>query len=187
MSRRPKTKSPPFIMVTKWLVETAAWRDLDPVARTLYLELRQRYNGHNNGSIGLGCREAADAINVGRNVANRAFGSLKEHGFISEAVPSSFNTNGRRATEWLLTEVPDSRTGQAATKNFAKWTPTNSFPSPAGGTLSPAGGTQRQKTEPKNPLRPAGGTQKGETPVFASHGRDTSRSTTPGSRANGTR
>lgn len=178
MSRRRRTHSLPFIQIMKWMTGTAAWRSLDPTARALYLELRARFNGTNNGHIGLGCREAAEALNVGKNVANRAFDALEERGFIRVGTPSGFNTNGRRATEWLLTELKDDRNNQPATKDFAKW-PAKKLPSPAGGTLSPAGGTQRRKSASEKPLRPTSGTQTTISPDFASHGRDTYRSTIP--------
>ena len=124
MSRRGRrrTKSSPFTMVPNWLTNTAAWRDLDPVARALYLELRQRFNGTNNGFIGMGCREAGEALNVGRNVARRAFDSLLRHGFLHVAQGSTFDQK-RLAREWLLTELKDDRNGHLASKDFTRWTP----------------------------------------------------------------
>lgn len=179
MSRKGRrTKSPPFVMLPKWLVATPAWRHLDPPCRAVYLELRIRFNGHNNGMIGLGCREAAAAINVSKATANRAFRRLTEVGFIEEATPSNFNTNGRRATEWLLTELPDDRTGHKATKPFASWRPESSNHSLTRGTTSLTRGTQTNVQAKKSTLRLTRGTQKGASVDFVSHQRYTSRSTT---------
>ena len=160
--------------------------DLDPVGRALYIELRQRYNGVNNGMIGLGCREAADALNVGRNVANRAFSTLKEHGFISVGRPSTFNQK-RMQTEWRLTEVRDDRTGHEPTKDFTRWPAEiqNAVPL-VGRIVTPAG--HKTTIEPTNdPYSPMGGTVVDVSPRPQSHGRDTSRSATTGGVANGTR
>lgn len=41
-----------------WLMQSEAWRTLSPVAKALYLELAYRYNGANNGRIGLSVRDA---------------------------------------------------------------------------------------------------------------------------------
>ena len=59
MGRRNKKRGniAPFIKLDMWVQNTLAWRDLGPVARALYIELRARYNGTNNGFIGLGARE----------------------------------------------------------------------------------------------------------------------------------
>ena len=145
MGRRNKKRGniAPFIKLDMWVQNTLAWRDLGPVARALYIELRARYNGTNNGFIGLGAREAGKALNVSKDTAQRAFVSLSDHGFIRLATPSSFNTNGRKAAEWLLTEDRDDRTGRLPTREFKEWRPggkTNR--SPRNETLSPRNETQ---------------------------------------------
>src|SRR5690554_5551208 len=86
-----KDKGPKFVKLDHWLLRTAAWRDLDPVARALYIELRQRFNGMNNGEIGLGAREACEALHVGRSTVQRAFEDLLDHGFIRVARSSGFH------------------------------------------------------------------------------------------------
>ena len=175
---RKRTKSPPFVMLPRWVVRSPAWRGLSPNARAVYLELRDRFNGHNNGFIGLGCREAGEAINVGRNIANRAIKELKEGGFIEATAKGAFRQNGRRATDWLLTELPDDRTGHSALKTFMS-TGGRKKLSPAHGTVSPAHGTQQAKRKASDALRPAHGTISGNIVELASRQRDTSRSTIP--------
>jgi DNA-binding GntR family transcriptional regulator len=137
----------------EFMLASEAWQSLDPVARALYIEISRRYRGpnSNNGKIPYSVREAATALNVHRNTANRAFHHLEERGFVVAKKRSGFNVKGRRATEWLLTEFPDdTQTGtNIATKNFMSWTPPipirsptretqNSFHSPTKETLSPA-------------------------------------------------
>ena len=56
-----------FVRLSERLQATAAWSDLKPGPRALYVEIRRRYNGMNNGRILLSHREAAEALNVHRN------------------------------------------------------------------------------------------------------------------------
>ena len=109
------------------MLTSEAWQSLDTVARALYIELSRRYRGpnSNNGKIPYSVREAATALNVSRNTANRAFHHLEERGFIVANKPSGFNVKGRVSTEWLLTEFPDdTRAGvNIASKAFMRWKP----------------------------------------------------------------
>ncbi len=116
--RRGKSK---FVALDGYLYRSAAWLDLGCVERCLYIELKIRYDGFNNGRIGLGCREAAEALNVSRNTANRSFQTLERRGFIAVARPSGFNVKGRAATEYRLTEFKCDLTGELPTKDFTKW------------------------------------------------------------------
>jgi DNA-binding GntR family transcriptional regulator len=135
------------------MLASVAWQSLDPVARALYIEISRRYRGlnSNNGKIPYSVREAAAALNVGRNTANRAFHHLEERGFIVAKKRSGFNVKGRTSTEWLLTEFPDDTQTRPniATKDFMSWTASppiqsltrltlDSFHSPTKETRSPA-------------------------------------------------
>src|SRR5690606_11224990 len=80
-----------FVMLPHYLLKSTAWRDLDTNARALYVELLLRYNGQNNGNIGLGNREAGEALNLSKDSARRAFDALIGHGFIEVAQGSTFN------------------------------------------------------------------------------------------------
>lgn len=172
---RKRSKSPPFVMLPKWVVRSPAWRALSANARAVYLELRDRFNGHNNGMIGLGVREAAEATNMHKNTANRAIIELEQAGFLEPGTKGAFRQNGRRATEWLLTELPDDRTGHAALKTFMS----RKIVSPSTGTISPSTGTQSRKAEGKPPLRPSTRTEAAKKADLASLQRDTSISTIP--------
>lgn len=186
MSGHYKRKSgPPFVQIHKWLTGSAAWKDLSPTARCAYFEIKQRYNGFNNGSIGLGVRELADALGVSRSVAGRALLEVRQHGFASVAKPSSFGTNGRRATEWLLTEERDDRTGHSATKEFMRWTPSQRPPIdrhrkktsvPPAGRMVPPAGRKASKAPSSERKRPPSGTFLPQSVQEASPQRATSRS-----------
>jgi hypothetical protein len=73
--------------------------------------------------IGLGVRAAGNALNVNKNTAHRAFGSLVTHGFIVAASPGSFHVKYRLATEWLLNGEQDDRTGAPTMSEFMRWSP----------------------------------------------------------------
>lgn len=136
-------------MLGDWMMNSAAWRDLTPQDRAVFIEIARLYNGKNNGFIGLGVRDAAERANVNKDTAAKCFGRLVEHGFIERAQPGGFNTNARRATEWRLTHERCDRTHELPTKAFMRWSSENSERRPKRGT--PKSETKGQAP----PLRPA--------------------------------
>jgi hypothetical protein len=111
-------------------MESVAYRSLKPASRTLLSELIYRFNGHNNGQIGLGVREATKAIGVKSvQTAGRAFADLQRKGFIVAERKGSFDCSKggqHRATEWRLTHLPAanssaSKSANAPTKEFMYW------------------------------------------------------------------
>jgi len=181
LSRRRKANGPPFVQLFRWVTSSAAWKALNPPERALYLELRARFNGHNNGTIGLGCREAAESLNVGRDTAHRAFGRLAEMGFIEPTTVGRFSAGGRKATEWLLTELPDDRTGHKASKAFMSWVGEGVVKEkarPISSHVSPISRTLTARRIDEMTLRPTSRTQNAGRQKLASDLKDTSRSTT---------
>lgn len=118
--RKGKSK---FIMIEGYIMRSPAWSALTPNEKTAYLELKWRYDGLNNGRIGLGCRELAEALKSSKNTAQRSLDRLVERGFIAKAKPSGFNVKNRMATEWRLTEYACDVSGHLATKDFTRWKP----------------------------------------------------------------
>jgi DNA-binding transcriptional ArsR family regulator len=115
-----------YVMLYHWMMKTDAWRDLDPAARAIYLELERRYNGQNNGLIHYSVREAAADVKVSKSTASRALDSLQSHGFIAIEKRGRFSLKIRHATEYRLT-IYDSNVegidyaGKLATKDFVQW------------------------------------------------------------------
>jgi DNA-binding transcriptional regulator YhcF (GntR family) len=110
------------VRLPHWIIETVAYRALKPLARAILIELIKRYNGYNNGAIGLGHREAAHACNVSKNTIKPGFDELLEKGFIRVSRPGGFNMKDpstRRASEWRLTwlEVGNEK----PTYEFKEW------------------------------------------------------------------
>lgn len=117
------TGSGRYVALSHWLMRTAAWRDLNCVARCAYIELASRYAGvgSNNGRIPFSLREMAKALGSSKATAMRALERLQDHGFIVMTKQGAFSVKVRLATEWRLTEFPDDVTGEMATKDFVKW------------------------------------------------------------------
>ena len=94
-----------WVQLPYYLLETAAWKSLDATARCIYIELKYRYNGSNNGRIPYGVREVAMALHIGKSTAARGFAMLKDRGFIIAGLEGKFERKRRHASEWLLTDT----------------------------------------------------------------------------------
>jgi DNA-binding transcriptional regulator YhcF (GntR family) len=141
--RKGKSK---FIMIDGYIMRSAAWKALTANERASYLEVKWRYDGLNNGRIGLGCRELAEAIGVSKDTAKRSLDNLQAKGFIAMMKRSGFNVKNRAATEWRLTEYKCDVTGQLSTKDFMRWTAEEkNTVRPQGHTVRPQGQWQPEK------------------------------------------
>ncbi|MDQ2094287.1 hypothetical protein [Rhodalgimonas zhirmunskyi] len=108
------------VQLPEYLQATAAWRDLKPGPRALYIELKRRFNGRNNGRLILSHREAAKALNCHRNTVCVWFKELETHGFISMMQSPHLGPSGvGLAALWALQEIPVD--GAPATMGFRKW------------------------------------------------------------------
>lgn len=109
-----------FVQLNYWLLKQPAWRVLKSGPRDLYVELKMRYNGFNNGSIFLSQRDAAVALNITRETVASYFAELEAKGFILKTEGHCLGSDGRgRAAKWALTELE--MDGVTATKDFLKW------------------------------------------------------------------
>lgn len=118
---RSKTKGK-FVMLMDYTINCEAWRDLKPSAVAIYLLIAQRYNGGNNGHIGLSVRDAARLAHVAPGTAQKALESLQGHGFIKCRKKGAFSVKNRQASEWELT-CWALVTGKGATHDYRKWKP----------------------------------------------------------------
>ncbi|MER8371731.1 hypothetical protein [Mesorhizobium sp. M1406] len=124
MSSRFKRKGKAkFLLIEGHLIRSAAWRHATPNDRALYLEFKWRYDGFNNGRIGLSVRDAAEALGIGKNAASKSFGNLQRLGFVAVVTKGAFSVKLKRATEWLLTEYKCDVTGELPRKDFMRWRP----------------------------------------------------------------
>ncbi|TDU31309.1 hypothetical protein DFR24_0673 [Panacagrimonas perspica] len=145
-----------FVKLEHWMMDTAAWKDLDPVARCAYIEVRRIYRGpgSNNGRIGVGVRNLSDNLGVSKDTAARALRSLQEHGFLVATTKGSFSRKIRHATEYRLTDEGCDVTNALATKEFARWkkntVPVVRLTVPVVGPIGPCGETRVPSEPPQN-------------------------------------
>ncbi len=85
----------------------------------MWLELRTRYNGGNNGRLTLSMDEAARILGIGKATAQRAFKELQERGFLRLVKQGQWY--GRQATEWQTTDR--NCDGYSATNDWKDWQP----------------------------------------------------------------
>lgn len=144
-----------FVMLEHWLMDMAAWRDLDPVARCAYIEVKRFYNGINNGRIFVGVRDLAEKLGVSKNTAARALASLQSHGFLVVMEKGSFTRKIRHSTQYRITEAGCDVNNTLATKDFARWkkntVPVVGLSVPQVGPIGTCGGTTTLSNTPKNP------------------------------------
>jgi len=121
--RRRKNSYEPHVRLHFWLLKTAAWAATTPAERAVLIELYRRYNGSNNGRIGLSVRAAASACNIAKDTATRALRGLQEKGFAVLITPGGFNRKIPHAAEWRLTEFHCDAGNVIPTNDFTRWRP----------------------------------------------------------------
>lgn len=80
---RQQQPSPPFIRIPKAAYDSPAFRSLRSVEVAVLLLLASKFNGHNNGALPLGIREAARRCHCSASTAHRALAGLQETGLIA--------------------------------------------------------------------------------------------------------
>ena len=119
--KRHKRGTGRHVQLPEWVQASEAWATLKPGPRALYIELKRRYNGGNNGEFFLSYRDAAKAMNVHRNTVGTWFVELQERGFVRLTTPPYLGPSGiGQASKWALEEVP-TPDGKPAGKAFMRW------------------------------------------------------------------
>lgn len=122
-----------YFPMFEWFMRSAAWQHASVYEKALYVELKRRYNGKNNGDIPMSHREAQSLLGCSNKPISAAFAGLQRKGFIKAAVKGSFDwkaartgDNNGRSTRWELTELPldlPLKVLTGGTKDFMKWKP----------------------------------------------------------------
>lgn len=111
-----------FVQLPEWVQATEAWATLPPGPRVLYIELKRRFNGANNGEIYLSHRDAAAALGVHRNTVGPWFSQLEAHGFVHMTRAPHLGPVGiGRSSTWALAE--ERTTNAPASLAFKKFRP----------------------------------------------------------------
>jgi DNA-binding transcriptional MocR family regulator len=104
-------------------MKTPAFRDLSATAQALYLHIKFKFNGYNNGEINLSHREAAELLNLSKNTVGRYFDELQDKGFIVRRRKGYLGVEGKgKSSSWELTEEP--LNGRPALRTYLNWKPT---------------------------------------------------------------
>lgn len=125
-----------FIRVFRDTMKTPAWKSLSSHARSVFLQIRFRYTGFNNGRIGCSIRELVDECGIAKNTVRNALDELQAKGFLVETQAGSFHrkTGQSRASEWRLTDLECDMTDRKATRDYLKYKPPE--PEPAKDKIS---------------------------------------------------
>jgi hypothetical protein len=159
--KRQRRSGRRFIQLWTNVKRSAAYHGLGVYGRSALFELLDRYNGCNNGMIGLGCRELANALNCSPDTAAKALRELDDSGLARPITGGVWR--GKRATEWRLTFYRCDKTGELPVLN---WPPCQSAEKDTKvrveghkASLSPCGRTQTPKSSTaRNPVSPVGRT-----------------------------
>lgn len=131
-----------FVMLQEWLQKSEAWATMKPGPRALYVEIKRRFKGSNNGQVIISHRDAVKALNVAKDTATGYFHELTERGFVTMTQGGCLGPSGiGQAAKWALQEEPVD--GKAATKAFMSWR-AKQKPVQKTRTLRPETGTERR-------------------------------------------
>lgn len=99
-----------FARLPHRILMSEAYRSLDPVARSLLVEIIMLENGRNNGSLWLSLRDATDRLGLADHHAPmRAFADLQDRGLIAMTKEAHFTVKAAetsRARCWRATWLP---------------------------------------------------------------------------------
>ena len=122
-SGRPNHKgrndSEQYLSIPYSMAHTPAFRSLGGAALKVWVELRSRYNGYNNGDLSLSLDEGARLLFIAKATVQRAFIELETKGFIKMIKRGQWY--GRMATTWAITDR--SYQGHLATRDWKNWRP----------------------------------------------------------------
>jgi DNA-binding transcriptional MocR family regulator len=105
------------------MLNSHAWRALDPVSRAAYVEMAQAYDGSNNGRIVMSARMLADRLGVSKDTAAAKLRTLETAGFIDTVKQAAFSMKIRHSAEYRLTAFHCDVTRALPSKTFMKSEP----------------------------------------------------------------
>ena len=152
---RSKGSLSDFVAIERYIMRSAAWRSLTPVARAVYSEVGFHYSGENNGRIVISVRGIAASLGISKDTAGRAMQILEERGFIETVKRGAFSMKQRHASEFRLTAFRCDVTGALPSKKFMRWTPeiqNTVRPQGPNGTTTGTDGTKATRNYPSRSL-----------------------------------
>jgi hypothetical protein len=89
-----------YVALSYSLLNSEAWRTLSGPAVKVFLELRTRFHGGNNGKLHMSLEEAAGLLGLGKATVQRAFQELQERSLV--LCTKRGRWYGRMASEWAV-------------------------------------------------------------------------------------
>jgi hypothetical protein len=86
------------------MLQSAAWRSLSGASARVFLELRTRFHGTNNGALTLSTDEGRRLLGLGKTTVQRALVELQDKGLI--VCTRKGQWYGRIASTWAVTDRP---------------------------------------------------------------------------------
>ena len=120
-NRKGRNDTEQYLPIPYSMARSAAFRSLNGNALKVWIELRSRFNGMNNGDLSVSMDEASRLLGIGKATAKRAFEELEAKSFIKMINKGSWY--GRMATTWAVTDR--SLKGEHATNDWKNWRPPN--------------------------------------------------------------
>lgn len=108
-----------YLPIPYTMAHCEAFRSLSGPALKVWVELRSRYNGANNGRVSLSYQNAADLLHMSKSTVGVAFVELREKGFVKLRRQGQWY--GRLAAEYVLTD--QSFEGNKPTRDWQTWKP----------------------------------------------------------------
>ena len=108
-----------YLKLSYPFLRSPAWRSLSGAAIKVWLELRSRFNGRNNGELSLSLDEASRLLGMSKSTVRRVFVELEEKGFIRKVKQGQWY--GRLASEYAVTDR--SLQGVPASNDWKRWQP----------------------------------------------------------------
>lgn len=115
--KKSKKKGERFVSLPYNMLNSKAFLDLHPQAVRIFIELKKRYNGTNNGFIGLSYLEASRIARCSKNTAGARLSELISHGFIKRTSVGMFTY--KKASEYCLTCEENGH--NVKTNEWRKW------------------------------------------------------------------
>ncbi|USG61480.1 hypothetical protein NBZ79_00630 [Sneathiella marina] len=118
-----RNKHEQYVPLSYAMLASEAWLTLSPASCKVYVELRSKYHGGNNGELSLAYASARKRLRLGNSTITKAFKELEERGFIQ--ITKFGHWHGRKAAEWQVTDRPYE--GKQATNDWRRWKPGMDF------------------------------------------------------------
>ena len=108
-----------YFVIPYSMAHSTAFRSLSGPALRIFIEIRCRFNGGNNGHLSLSWNDGADKLSISKTTVGRAFKELEAKGFLK--LRKRGHWYGRLAAEYIVTDCQYD--GNPPTRDWERWRP----------------------------------------------------------------